>query len=284
MTVRIGIVGDLHAHWDDVDVGQLGASDYDLLFFVGDLGGGTRESTLRVARTLSRLGRPTLVLPGNNDTWDLDELAAELTHRAGLRELARIRQGEGGPDGPLIRLCGFSAHRLTSAEVDVTLIAARPHSMGGDALSFPEHMQTYYGVDSLACARERLCALVDQAETRDLLFMAHNGPLGLGDRPEDMWGCDFKHGGGDWGDPDLAETIAYARAKGFRVLAVVAGHMHLRTKAGVERPWLRERDGTLYVNSARVPRIFADGGTVRRHHVALTLGAEGVSVEECYLD
>jgi len=284
MTLRIGIIGDLHSHWDDVDVLQLGDSDYDLLFFVGDLGGGTRESTLRVARRISRLNRPTLVLPGNNDTWDLAELAAELAYRAGVRRLTGIHRGTAGESQPLVRLCGFTSHRLRSSAVDVTLIVGRPHSMGGAELSFPEHMQTYYGVDTMATAGRRLCSLVDEAETRDLVFCAHNGPHGLGDQPEDMWGCDFKANGGDWGDPDLAEAIAHAVARGHRVLAVVGGHMHLRTKTGGERPWLRTIDGVTYVNSARVPRIFSDGGLVRRHHLALTIGGDGVTFEECYYD
>jgi uncharacterized protein (TIGR04168 family) len=283
VTLRIGIIGDLHSHWDEVDVLHLGNSDYDLLFFIGDLGGGTRESTLRVARTISRLPKPTLVLPGNNDTWDLAELTAELTHRAGIRRLTQIRDGvDAGPE-PFVRLCGFTAHRLTSDSVDVTLITGRPHSMGGLELSFPEHMLTYYGVDTMEAARQRLRALVDQAETHALVFCSHNGPRGLGDQPEDMWGCDFKPGGGDWGDPDLADAVDYAIGKGHQVLAVVAGHMHLRTKTGGERPWIRQMGGVTYVNSARVPRISSDGNSVRRHHLALTIDRTGATVEERYL-
>lgn len=284
MTLRIGIVGDLHSHWDDVDVLHLGNSDYDLLFFIGDLGGGTRESTLRVARTISRLPKPTLVLPGNNDTWDLAELTAELTHRAGIRRLTQIRDGFDAGSEPLVRLCGFTAHRLASDSVDITLITGRPHSLGGLELSFPEHMQTYYGVDSMDAARQRLRELVDQAETQELVFCSHNGPRGLGDQPEDMWGCDFKPDGGDWGDPDLADAIDYAIEKGHRVLAVVAGHMHLRTKTGGERPWIRELEGVTYVNSARVPRIRSVGNAVRRHHLALTIDETGATFEERYLD
>ena len=62
-SIRIGVVGDLHTHWDDVDVAQFARTDYDLLFFVGDLGGGTPESSLRVARSISRLEKDVLVMP-----------------------------------------------------------------------------------------------------------------------------------------------------------------------------------------------------------------------------
>ena len=98
-----------------------------------------------------------------------------------------------------------------------------------------------------------------------------------------MWGCDFKTGAGDWGDPDLAEAVDYARAKGHRVLAVVAGHMHLRTKGGGERPWKQTLDSVDYVNVARVPRIFSTTDGAARHHVCLTVTESGTDFEELVL-
>ena len=98
-----------------------------------------------------------------------------------------------------------------------------------------------------------------------------------------MWGCDFKEGGGDWGDPDLDVAIQHARSIGHRVLAVFGGHMHLRTKQGEERPWKSHVDETLYVNAAKVPRIFSHENNVYRHHVSVTIGAAGISVEEVLL-
>jgi uncharacterized protein (TIGR04168 family) len=283
--LRIAIVGDLHTHFDDIDVAQFAHSDYDLIFFVGDLGGGTPQSSLRIARTISRLNRKTLGLPGNNDTGDIAELAAELSHRAGLDRLTRLRTGQAQP-AP-IGLCGYSVHRLGGDGLDITLIAGRPHSLGGPDLSFPDYMAANYDVADMEASRRRLCTLIDGVESRDLLVFAHNGPTGFGEQPHDMWGCDFKPGGGDWGDPDLAAAIAHARASGKRVHAVVAGHMHLRTKDGTERPWLAERDGIIYVNSARVPRIIPAADGVLRHHIALVAtveqGVVRVAVEEVLL-
>lgn len=277
-SIRIGVVGDLHTHWDDVDVAQFARTDYDLLFFVGDLGGGTPESSLRVARSISRLEKDVLVMPGNNDTGDIAELSAELSHRMGLSRIAAMRSG--ADHRTSIRLCGYSKHRLTRDSVDVTLITARPHSLGGPALSFPDHMSMNYGIDSIDASFERLRVLIDESETERLLFFSHNGPTGLGDAPDDMWGCDFKPGGGDWGDPDLELAIDHALAIGKRVLAVVAGHMHLVTKGGQERTWITERNGIVYVNSARVPRIFASDDDVHRHHVSLVVTANEVEVSE----
>ncbi|MBP6682169.1 MAG: metallophosphoesterase [Halioglobus sp.] len=283
-SIAIGVVGDLHTHWDDVDVAQFDGSNYDLLFFTGDLGGGTRDSSLRMARVMSRLSKPALVMPGNNDTGDIAELAAELSYRSGINWLAAARRAlptnAGGGADASINLCGYSAHRLTRGAVDVTLIAARPHSMGGSQLSFPDQMMSGYGIDSIDASTARLFELVDQLETEQVVFLAHNGPSGLGDAADAMWGCDFRPGGGDWGDEDLSAAIEYAVSQGRRVLAVVAGHMHLRTKAGHERPWRVERAGILYINAARVPRIFAAKGDVHRHHVALRITAAGVEAEE----
>jgi uncharacterized protein (TIGR04168 family) len=277
--LRLGVVGDLHTHWDDIDVAQFNATRYDLLFFTGDLGGGSVESSLRVARTISRLDVETLVMPGNNDTGDIHQLAAELSHRSGLKRLTGIRQGAGDAIKP-IRLCGYSSHRYRTPAADVTLIAARPHSMGGPTLTFADHMSATYGISSLEASAKRLKELVDAAETADLVFLSHNGPTGLGGEPADMWGCDFKPDGGDWGDPDLREAIAHAVATGRRVLAVVAGHMHLKTKCGQERPWRREHDGILYVNAARVPRIYSGSDDVMRHHVSLHIHEQGIEIDE----
>jgi hypothetical protein len=204
-TTRIGVIGDLHTHWDELDVAHFDRSDYDLLLFTGDLGGGSRDSSLRVARMISRLRKPTLVMPGNNDTGDIGELAAELAHRGAIRQFSAIRQGSSGSAGgsgsghSAVRLCGYSSHLLGQGPAAATLIAGRPHSMGGDQLSFGDHMAAAWTIGSLEESTARLMELVDQAETRDLVFFAHNGPTGLGDAPADMWGCDFKPGGGGLG-------------------------------------------------------------------------------------
>ncbi len=279
---RLGIIGDLHTHWDNVDVAQFSRSDYDLLFFTGDLGGGSIDSSLRMARLMAALQQPTLVMPGNNDTFDINELAAELAHQRGLNMLQSIVHNSAEERNPElgISLCGYSHHRLHIGDDEVSLLAARPHSMGGPNLSFPEYMVETYGIESIAESAERLCRLVDEVESDRIIFVAHNGPTGLGEQPHDMWGCDFKPGGGDWGDPDLAAAIDYARAQGKSVLAVIAGHMHLRTKQGEQRPWKQTIEGTVYVNAALVPRIFSGKDDVYRHHVVMRLDKEGIEFEE----
>jgi len=285
--IRIGVIGDLHAHWDHVDVAQFDRTDYDLLLFTGDLGSGTRNSSLQVAKVMSRLRKEALVMPGNNDTGDIAELAAELAHQSGIKNLLAIREQSsitGRSTGtPTVRLCGYSRHRLTRGPVDLTLIAGRPHSLGGSELSFPEHMNATYGIDSIAASTERLIGLVDESPTEDIVFFSHNGPAGLGNEPHAMWGCDFKPDGGDWGDPDLAAAIDHAFERGKRVLAVVAGHMHHRTKCGNNRPWRLERNGIVFINAAKVPRIFSADADVHRHHVSLEITPSGAEVSEVFI-
>ncbi len=282
--IRIGVIGDLHSHWDQLDVAQFEQTDYDLLLFTGDLGGGTPDSSLRIAKVMSRLRKETLVMPGNNDTGDIAELGAELAHQSGIKSLQAIRQGPSvtakSASAAPVRLCGYSQHRLTREPVDLTLIAGRPHSLGGSELSFPEHMEATYGIDSIEASRQRLFGLVDESPTENIVFLSHNGPTGLGDEPHAMWGCDFKPDGGDWGDPDLEATIDYALERGKRVIAVIAGHMHHRTKCGNERPWRLERDGIVYINAAKVPRIFSVDANVHRHHVSVEITPSGAEVNE----
>ena len=123
-------------------------------------------------------------------------------------------------------------------------------------------------------------ALIDETDTEHMIFLAHNGPRGLGEEAHAIWGCDFNEDGGDRGDPDLTEAIDHARAAGKRVMAVIAGHMHLRTKQGRERPWKLEIDGTLYINAARV---FSTSDDVYGHHVTITLSERGAHANEVLL-
>lgn len=275
---RLGVIGDLHTHWDEVDVAQFAGTDYDLLYFTGDLGGGTPESCLRMARAMAALRHPTLVMPGNNDTVEIERLAAELAHQNGLNQLLTMA-GSDAPAHP-ITLCGYSRHSIHLADFDIDLITARPHSMGGPQLSFPDYMQDTYGIADLDASARRLVELVENSVADTLIFLAHNGPLGLGGHPDAMWGCDFKDDGGDWGDADLTRAIEHAQAIGKTVLAVIGGHMHLRTKQGNQRPWKLERDAITYINAARVPRIFSSTDDVYRHHISVTVAASGIHAEE----
>ena len=285
--VRLAIIGDLHDFWNDADLVHLNGSDYDGVIFVGDLGRGA-ETSRRISQSIARLALPTLVMPGNADAPHGAALAVEFSLRRGLD---RLYGEDSGPALPLpagdfggVRLCGYSLHRPRLPACDFTIVAGRPYSMGGPELSFGPELHGGFGIGSLEDSAKRLCELVDRSETEALVFLSHNGPVGLGEAPADPWSADFLPEPADWGDPDLSVAVDHARSQGRRVLAVVAGHMHLALQdGGGERRW-QQRDGdVLYVNPARVPRITRRDDRDWHHHVVLTLRTDGASAEEVFV-
>ncbi len=281
--IRIAVLGDLHLRFSDEDVAYFNSSDYDQLLFVGDLAGYAHQGGLDVARRIAQLERPTLVVPGNHDAVRLAHLAAEVARRPRLAHILGIGQGklcdELADALSPVPLCGYSRHELRVRDHHVSLVVARPHAMGGSYVSFEPHIRHRFGVSTIAGSAARLCGLVDACESERVVFLAHNGPTGLGDRRDDVWGCDFRKEEGDFGDEDLRLAIEHARESGRRVLAVLAGHMHHAIKGGGERRWQLEQGGTVYVNAARVPRIFESEGRKVRHHVRVSLAADSARAE-----
>lgn len=287
MTARIAVIGDIHRRFDDHDVRWLDGSDYDLLLFVGDLAGYGQRGGLEVARRIARLRKPALVLPGNHDGPHLGQLAAEVFDwrpapwlGGGMDRRVRRIERALGP----VPLVGYSLHPQSIGGVDFTVLAARPHSFGGPRWHLAKPMRRRFGLRSMRESADRLRALVDRAPHPRLIVLAHNGPTGLGSKRDSIFGCDFRREEGDWGDFDLAQALEYAKAQGKQVSAVVAGHMHRAVKGGGERPFELERDGTLYVNAANVPRIVARGGKTMHHHVSLELGADGAIARERWVE
>ncbi|MFT4624837.1 MAG: hypothetical protein ACI8PZ_003500 [Myxococcota bacterium] len=274
--VKLAIVGDIHGHWSNADTAWFGAADYDAVCVVGDLAGLRWSATLQMARALSALTVPTLLVPGNHDATHPAQLLAEMVGRPTYGDvLASVQRRRAAALEDAIAphtIAAYSAHPIGH----VTVIGGRPHSMGGPSLSFPGHLAAAWGVSSIQESAAKLCALVDAAPTDYLVFVAHNGPSGLGGRRSDIWGCDFRRDEGDWGDRDLAMAIDHARATGRRVLAVCAGHMHRRLRGGGERAWKVERAGTVYANAAVVPRIWSGA----RHHLDLRIDGSQVTIED----
>jgi uncharacterized protein (TIGR04168 family) len=280
--LRFGVVGDIHLSWDERDVADLDGAGYHCLLFVGDLAGYRRDAT-GVARLISRLSTPALVIPGNHDGVSIPHLAAETFERLRLaralgRDQARRCEALRRALAP-VPLVGYSRHEVESEALGVTVIAARPHSQGGSFFAFSRYLEDRYGIGSFEASAARLRRLVDEAPHERLVFLAHNGPTGLGERRSDIWGCDFRREEGDFGDADLRDAITHAKQCGKRVLAVVAGHMHHRLKGGGRRTWRVERDGTLYVNSARVPRIDRRSEAGARYHVRLETDGDRATAE-----
>lgn len=285
----IAVIGDLHSAWEVEDLGYFNRSDYSLLFVTGDLGRTRTQDGRHIARSLTQLTPEVLVMPGNNDVEEFPHIKAELTYRSASADLLQDATPEGKTLPPLrqpTRLCGYSLHPVELPGLRLTVVAARPFSMGGPELSFPEALARLHDVHSMRDSKARLRALVDAAPTEHIVFFAHNGPTGLGGQPEDIWGRDFHPDAGDWGDPDLRDAIDYAVERRHKVLAVVAGHMHwgLRSQVSQQRQWQVQRDAILYLNAARVPRVFSRGEAHVRHHIRLDLGPDGATAHECLID
>lgn len=274
------VIGDVHGFWDAADTDYFNRSDYAGLLFVGDLA--RVAGGLAVARKLARLRKPAWVIPGNHDGCSAWQLLAEikgwerlcgLSSQGMEARVERLRQALGP-----VRLAGYECLPLGA---DLGLLVARPHAMGPDRFYYREYTRRRYGIADYAQSAARLKTLVDAAPSR-LIVLAHNGPAGLGESVEAIWGCDFSPRFGDFGDPDLRAAIDYAQAGGRQVLAVCAGHMHRRSKTGGERPATLRRAGCLYVNAANVTRHREQGR--RRHHVALRIEDDQASAADVWVD
>jgi uncharacterized protein (TIGR04168 family) len=284
----IGVIGDVHLFWDDEDVAFFNRGGYDLILFVGDLAAYTQVRGHRTARSLQKLRVPAMCIPGNHDGLHAFQLGAEIAPRAHrLREafcLGQARRCRRLADAlGDIELVAYTNRRLAPAGIPLNIVVCRPHSIGGRRLACLRYLAEAYGVDSMESSIARLKSLVDACDDAPILFLAHNGPSGLGDRADSIWGCDFRRREEDWGDQDLEAAVSYANSNGRKVLAAVAGHMHRKTKSGKSRPAQVEKDGVLYVNAAEVPRHRQVTGEKKRHHVKLTVTQDGVTAEDCWV-
>lgn len=282
--IDIAVIGDVHCRFDRQDIAYFNQSDYALLLFVGDLARYRHREGVQMAALISQLTKPALFLPGNHDAVHALHLLAEIkqsrfwsrlfSHRQAAR-VRRLQQAAGA-----VQFVGYSTHPFDINGIRFDLIAGRPFAMGGSQFSYASYLQQVYGIQGLEASAAKLKQCVDATQSDRLIFLAHNGPTGLGTTRTDIWGCDFQPAAGDFGDRDLQEAVEYARLQGKQPLAVVAGHMHHAVKGGGERRWWIFVNGIHYVNAAHVPRIFRQNGRLYHHHVRLSIGETAVLVKE----
>lgn len=290
MTFNIAAIGDIHTRFDETDIALFNDSDYDLILIVGDLPGRSHRQTLSVARVLSKLNIPALFVPGNHDCTSIKHLLGEITGDPFLKQSSSESQMKRVSD--LTKALGtvrylayekVNLHEYTGKNIDIELIAGRPHSMGGPGLSFKKYLADAFNVDNVEQSADKISSLAEK--NKNYLILAHNGPYGLGAKKDDIFGADFKPEAGDFGDQDLQFAIEQMKAKENRILAVVAGHMHHSLKGGGTRKWLLETDGTFYINSAFVPRIRKREGIEIRHHVRIEIDSKhSLQVEQIFWD
>ncbi len=265
-SVEILVLGDLHGHFDQVDLRFLEARHPLLCLFVGDLG----DEDPGMVRKVLEARIPTFGLLGNHDAWRSfreDQVTEELEtclSLLGNRHLAY--------------------RRIDLPSLDLSIIGARPFSWGGPKLRSKAVYKALYGIDSMQESAEKIVEAARGAPSKRIWILAHNGPQGLSKRSTDIFGKDFGNPGGDWGDPDLRLAMDLLEEEGFEIPLLIAGHMHHRCQKprGARRQKTAQMFDTLVLNTARVPRIFQEPGRKQKAHHCFSIrvnreGIEGIS-------
>lgn len=261
----IAVIGDVHDQWEPADGEALQQLGVDLALFVGDFG----NESVEVVRAIAHLDLPKAVILGNHDAWysATDWGRKKCPYDRQVED--RVRQ-----QLDLLSEAHVGYGKLDVPTLGLTVVGGRPFSWGGSEWKTRSFYRDWYGVEDFDQSAKKIVEAVHTAAYDTVIFMGHCGPKGLGDRPEDLCGRDWKPLGGDHGDPDLAVAIAEARALGKQVPLVTFGHMHHRLRHRKDR--LRERlgvgsDGTVYLNAASVPRIVELDGERLRNFSLVTL-------------
>ena len=267
--INIAVVGDIHELWEAEDAIALKELGVDLVLFVGDFG----NESVDVVRRIASIDIPKAAIMGNHDAW---YSASEW----GRKKCPYDRQKEDWVQQQLDLLgeahIGFG--KLDFPDFNLSVVGSRPYSWGGTAWKNDQFYRERCGVTSFKESVERIIAAVKSTAYETIIFIGHNGPMGLGDRAEDPCGKDWHPLGGDYGDPDFAEAIAQTQALGKKIPLVTFGHMHhsLRhTKEQRRTAIATNPDGTVYLNSASVPRIIQTA-TDRLRNFSLVSLQEGM--------
>ncbi|GBF51569.1 calcineurin-like phosphoesterase family protein [Leptospira ryugenii] len=256
--MKFALIGDIHGFWSEKDTEYFNQSEYSALFFTGDLGWFRWNGNLSPKFKFQNLKKRAFLIPGNWDGTNLIGILGEVFNHSFLKRWGSI--GYQKRMKHLSEICrpvpvlGYSSIVL-SEEADLALIVTRPHAMGG-GFSFNRNISQYHLVANMEESLIKLKKIIDTTKQKNLFFLSHNGPKGLGSARTSMYGADFKKEGGDFGDEDLSFAIQYAKEIGKKVPAVLSGHMHHGIPSlQKERESLLYKEGTFYINGAKVPRI-----------------------------
>lgn len=247
--IKIAVVGDIHDQWEADDGIALQQLNVDLVLFVGDFG----NESVEVVRAIAALDIPKATIFGNHDAW---YTATDW----GRKKCPYDRKKEDWVQQQIDLLgdthVGYG--KLDFPALNLTVVGSRPFSWGGSVWKNAGFYQERFGVTSFEESTARIVTAANSAAYETVIFLGHNGPIGLGDRAEDPCGKDWQPLGGDFGDPDLADAIAQTRANGKTIPLVTFGHMHhsLRhTKQQLRKAIYASPEETIYLNAASVPRI-----------------------------
>jgi uncharacterized protein (TIGR04168 family) len=269
--VKIAVVGDIHDLWEDEDAIALHKLGVDLVLFVGDFG----NESVDVVRKIASIDIPKAAILGNHDAWYSASTWGRLRCPYDRKKEDRVQQ-----QLDLLGEAHVGYRSLDFPEFKLSVVGSRPFTWGGEAWKNEEFYRERYGVTSFEDSIERIVAAAKSTAYETIIFIGHNGPTGLGDRPEDPCGRDWQPLGGDHGDPDFTEAIAQTQKLGKKIPLVTFGHMHhnLRhTKERLRSAIATSSEGTIYLNSASVPRIIQTQSDRLRNFSLVSLEAGTVS-------
>lgn len=261
--ITIAIVGDVHDQWSAADNLALQHLQVDLVLFVGDFG----NEAVEVVREIAAVSTPKAVIMGNHDAW--------YSASSWGREKAPYDQSQEDRVQQQLDLLGethVGFSKLDFPSLEVSVVGSRPFSWGGSIWRNSQFYCDRYQIKNFEESTAQIVASAKNTTQQNLIFIAHNGPAGLGKTTESICGRDWKAEGGDYGDPDLAEAIAQVQSLGKSIPLVTFGHMHheLKIPRGERRKLVEVRGQTVYFNAACVPRVIRTAQDIMRNFSLVT--------------
>ncbi|MEY4520718.1 MAG: hypothetical protein RLZZ499_3318 [Cyanobacteriota bacterium] len=262
--MRIAIVGDVHDQWSAADNLALQHLKVDLVLFVGDFG----NEAVEVIREVAAVSIPKAVIMGNHDAWYSASSWGKQKAPYDQSQEDRVQQ-----QLDLLGKAHVGFSKLDFPQLDVSVVGSRPFSWGGLTWRNSQFYRDRYQIKNFEESTQQIVKSAQDTASQTLIFIAHNGPAGLGKQTESICGRDWKAEGGDYGDPDLTEAIAQTQSLGKSIPLDTFGHMHheLKIPRGKRRKLVEVREQTVYFNAACVPRVIKTAQDTKRSFSIATL-------------
>ncbi|KAG8367560.1 hypothetical protein BUALT_Bualt16G0084500 [Buddleja alternifolia] len=208
----------------------------------GDFG----NENVDLVKSISNLEFAKAIILGNHDAWNTQKFSAR------EKDAVQLQLEFLGDEHVGYR-------RMNFPNLKLSVVGGRPFSCGGVHLFRKKLLNARYGVNDMGGSAKRIYeAALQTPADHSVIFLAHNGPTGLGSNVDDICGRDWFSGGGDHGDPDLARAISQLKeTTELSIKLVVFGHMHkeLAYGNGLRKMIVVGDDNIIYLNGAIVPRV-----------------------------
>jgi uncharacterized protein (TIGR04168 family) len=250
--------------WSVADNLALQHLQVDLVLFVGDFG----NEAVEVVREIAAVSIPKAAIMGNHDAWYSASSWGRQKAPYDRTQEDRVQQ-----QLDLLAETHVGYGKLDFPQLEISVVGSRPFSWGGSIWRNSQFYRDRYQIKNFEESTEQIVESAKNTTQQNLIFIAHNGPTGLGKTTESICGRDWKAEGGDYGDPDLTEAIAQVQSLGKSIPLVTFGHMHheLKIPRGERRKIVEVRGQTVYFNAACVPRVIKTDQDEKRNFSLVTL-------------